>query len=89
MELVFTGVDVSTVQTDFKVGASAQLKLFGLFSLGSGQGEYQVKEVKTSSLAGQVTVTFGPASPPSGTVPLAQQVAYVLGGVASYPPTNI
>jgi hypothetical protein len=35
-----------------------------------------------------VTVTFGPPQA-SGTIPLQQQVAYVMGGVGSYPPNNI
>ena len=86
--LTFTSADISKITSDLKVGASLAIDLFGLFKLGSVKGTYNVKTVDTDSKAGSVTVTFGPPQA-SGTIPLQQQVAYVLGGVASYPPNHI
>ena len=62
------------------------MDLFGLFSVGSASSSYQVQDVQQDSQAGTVTVTLGPPEV-SGTIPLQQQVAYVLGGVPSYPPS--
>ena len=86
--LTFTGADASKITSDLQVNLSAKLDLFGLFSLGSVSGSYSVQKVDASSSEGSVTVTFGPPQA-SGTIPLQQQVAYVMGGVGSYPPNNI
>ena len=88
IKLTFSAADVSKVTSDLEVGASLEVDLFGLFKLGSVKGSYSVKKVDTDSKTGSVTVTFGPPQA-SGTIPLQQQVAYVLGGVASYPPDHI
>lgn len=88
IKLTFTGSDVDDIVSDFKVNASAKVDLFGLFTLGSASGSYSVQNVDTKSQAGAVIVTFGPPAP-SGTIPLQQQVAYVMGGVPSYPPNNV
>ncbi|MGM9487349.1 hypothetical protein [Ideonella sp. YS5] len=86
--MTFSGTEISRITSDFKVGASIKLKLFGLFTLGEAEGSYSVHNVQSDSKTGTVTVTFGPPQV-SGTTPLEKQVAYVLGGVASYPPDNI
>jgi hypothetical protein len=70
-----------------KVGATASVDLFGLFRIGSASSNYSVNKVDTSSSDGSVTVTFG-SPEPSGTIPIEQQVAYVMGGVPSYPPNE-
>lgn len=88
VSMIFSGSDVSSIVSDLKVNASVSVSLFGIFSLGSASSSYSVKNVDTNTQAGTVTVTFGPPQV-SGTIPLQQQVAYVLGGVASYPPNNI
>lgn len=86
--LTFSGADASQITSDMHVNASAKVDLFGLFTLGSASGSYSVRKVDASSQAGSVTVTLG-APQASGTIPLQQQVAYVMGGVAAYPPDNI
>jgi len=86
--LTFTGADFSKITSDLQLHASAKLDLFGLFTLGSVSGSYSVQKVDEDSKAGSVTVTFGPPQA-SGTIPLEQQVAYVMGGVAAYPPDHI
>ncbi|HEV2481553.1 MAG TPA: hypothetical protein VGS79_17905 [Puia sp.] len=88
IKMTFFGADTDSIVSDLKVNASAKLDLFGLFTLGSVSGSYNVQNVDTHSVAGAVVVTFGPPQI-SGTIPLQQQVCYVMGGVASYPPNNI
>jgi len=88
ISLTFTGANASLIASDLQVNTSVKLDLFGLFTIGSVGGSYSVQKIDTESQSGSVTVTFGPPQV-SGTIPLQQQVAYVLGGVASYPPDNI
>lgn len=88
MKLTFTSMNESQVESDYQVGMSADLSILGIFSIGGAAGSYSVQNVDTESQSGSVTVTFGPPQP-SGTIPIEQQVAYVLGGVASHPPNNI
>jgi hypothetical protein len=88
IKMIFYGADTDSIVSDLKVNVSAKLDLFGLFTLGSVSGSYNVQNVDTHSVAGAVVVTFGPQQI-SGTIPLQQQVCYVMGGVASYPPNNI
>ncbi|WP_030161075.1 hypothetical protein [Glycomyces sp. NRRL B-16210] len=87
MSMTFKGANASRVTSDMKVGATASVDLFGLFRVGSASANYSVSKVDASSSDGSVTVTFGPPEP-SGTIPLEQQVAYVMGGVAQYPPAE-
>lgn len=86
--MTFTNANSSAIQSALSVNASAQLDFLDIFSMGSASGSYQVQNVDNSSSSGTVTVTFGPPTV-SGSIPLSAQVAYVLGGVASYPPTDI
>lgn len=86
--MTFTQANNSLITSDLKVNASIKLDLFGLFTLGSASGSYQVHNVDQDAKSGTVTVTFGPPVV-SGTIPLQQQTAYVLGGVASYPPVQV
>jgi len=86
--MTFTNANSAAIQSALSVNASAQLDFLDIFSMGSASGSYQVQKVDNNSSSGTVTVTFGPPAV-SGTIPLSAQVAYVLGGVASYPPTDI
>ena len=83
--MVFEAGNSSAITSDFKENASLNVKLFGLFSIGSVDQSYQVKKVDTTSAAGKIIVTLAPPDI-KGTVPLNAQVCYVLGGVADYPP---
>ncbi|HEY4336072.1 MAG TPA: hypothetical protein VGM89_09245 [Puia sp.] len=85
--MIFSAADNESIVKELQVNASASIDLFGLFSLGSVSGSYHVQNVTEDSKEGTVTVTLGPPQA-SGTIPLQQQVAYVMGGVASYPPNN-
>ncbi len=86
--LVFSAAEASQLLTDFKQNASASVKLFGLFKIGEVNESYEVQTVDQNSAAGTVTIVLAPPKP-TGTVPLDAQVAYVVGGVASYPPNDI
>ncbi|NIZ09755.1 hypothetical protein [Pseudooceanicola sp. HF7] len=86
--MTFEAAEESRITSDLKVGAKLSLDLFGIFSLGSASADYEVHKVDTSSRQGAVIVTFS-APKPSGSTPLEQQKAYVMGGVPSYPPVNV
>jgi hypothetical protein len=88
ISMTFKGADTSKIVQDFKQNAPLSVKLFGLFTIGHVSESYKVEKVETNYQTGEVTLTWGPPAV-SGTIPLNQQVAYVLGGVASYPPNNI
>lgn len=85
--MTFTDCQSSRIASDFKIGASASVDLFGFFRVGSASASYQVQNVHSDAANGSVTVTFG-APKPSGTTPIEKQIAYVMGGVASYPPNH-
>ncbi len=86
--MIFEAGNSSAITTDFKQNSSVKVKLFGLFTIGSVDQSYRVKNVDTTSAAGKIIVTLAPPDI-TGTVPLNQQVCYVLGGVADYPPTGV
>ena len=79
---------VFAMQFNHTAEGASLVRPTALFTLGSASGSYTVRKVDASSQAGSVTVTLG-APQASGTIPLQQQVAYVMGGVAAYPPDNI
>ncbi|MES2757704.1 MAG: hypothetical protein V4693_10050 [Pseudomonadota bacterium] len=86
--LTFTGADSHRIQSDMQANWSASINLLGLFAVGETSGSYTVQSVEANSAEGTVKVTFGPPAV-SGTIPIEKQIAYVLGGVAAYPPDQI
>ncbi|HEY6234514.1 MAG TPA: hypothetical protein VIW69_05315 [Candidatus Elarobacter sp.] len=86
--MVFKSANSQLIVSDFSEQSSASVSFLGLFDIGSVSETYHVHNVTQDSQAGTVTVTMAPPVA-SGTIPLNQQVAFVLGGVASYPPNNI
>lgn len=87
ISMKFCGADTSKIVTDFKEKSHVNVKLFGLFSVGSVNQSYEVKTVDTKSVAGCVIVELGPTKV-IGTTPAEDATAYVVGGVPSYPPNN-
>lgn len=85
--MIFSACDNQSISSDLTVNAEVKVDLFGLFTLGSVSGSYKVQNVSENAKEGTVTVTLGPPQA-SGTIPLQQQVCYLMGGVASYPPNN-
>lgn len=81
-------VDVASVMEDLKVNSSISVSLFGFIKIGSHEHDYSVQNVEEDVSTSSVTVTFGPPQV-SGTIPLEQQIACVLGGVPTYPPYDI
>ncbi len=88
ISITFAGSNANCVTSDFRINAAVHLQLLGMFDFGGVSGAYSVQKVDAASASGSVTVTFGPPVI-SGTTPLQQKIAYVLGGVASYPPVNV
>ncbi|MCD4650933.1 MAG: hypothetical protein K8S56_04015 [Candidatus Cloacimonetes bacterium] len=88
ISMTFKDANNDKVKSDFKQNASAKVKLFGLFDIGSVSESYEVHNIDENTQEGTVTVTLGP--PKSiGTTPAQDSTAYVVGGVASYPPNSI
>lgn len=87
ISMKFYGADINLIGSDFKEKASATIKLFGIFGIGSVTQNYEVKKVDSTSMAGCVIVEMGP-SKTVGTTPSQDAVAVVVGGVPSYPPNN-
>jgi hypothetical protein len=78
-----SGSNSSQASTDLSANMSLEVDILGMFSIGGASGSYQAQTVDSASQQGAVTVTFGPT--PDGSDP-AGQVAFVMGGVVSYPP---
>jgi len=86
--LVFQAANSAAIAQDFQEQASVDVSLLGLFDIGSGSQSYQVQFVNISPSDGSVVVTLAPPKvilPP----PAQQATAFVLGGVASYPPNAV
>jgi hypothetical protein len=83
--MVFSADQATSVMSSFKEQSSVDVKLFGIFSVGSFDQSYSVSSVHQDSASGTVTVVLAPPAV-VGTIPPEQQVATVLGGVADYPP---
>ncbi|MQR00708.1 hypothetical protein [Glaciimonas soli] len=88
ISITFAGSNASGITSDFQVNAAVQLKLLGMFDFGGASGSYSVQKINAGSSSGSVTVTLGPPVI-SGTTPIQQQKAYVLGGVVSCSPANV
>ena len=84
----FCSANTNRVESDFKEQASIGIKLFGIFGIGSAKQSYQVSKVHKDTSAGCVTVEMGP-SKIIGTTASSDSTAYVVGGVASYPPDDV
>ncbi|TDN39144.1 hypothetical protein E4631_24180 [Hymenobacter sp. UV11] len=85
VSMTFSGGNTSLVQSDFQANAVAKMDILDIFSVGSA-GSYAVQKVDDSQQQGEVTVTFGP-TPDSGVSP-ENEIAFVVGGVVSYPPAS-
>ena len=83
--MTFSADMANSVESSFKEKASVDVKLFGLFSVGSFDQSYGIQKVDKDKTSGKVTVVFAPPKI-RGNVPLDQQVCSVLGGVVDFPP---
>lgn len=84
ISMTFSADQASAVKSQFKENSSVDVKLFGLFKVGSMDQSYSITKVDESSASGTVTVTFAPPAI-TGNVDPVNQVCFVLGGVADYP----
>ena len=83
-KMKFCGAETSQITSDFKELSSASLSFLG-FPVGSVPESYEVKKVDDKSVADCVTVEMGPSKVVGGP-PSSDGVAYIMGGVPSYPP---
>lgn len=86
--ITFTSANTSLVQSDFHEQSSVSVDLLGFIPIGGASQSYSVQSVDASSSGGSVTVTFGP-SVQQGTTPSNEATAFLIGGVAAYPPNNL
>jgi len=87
ISMKFCSANTSKITSHFQESSSVSVKLFGIFNIGSASQSYEVTKVDTHSESGCVTVEMGP-SKVIGTTPANDTTAYVVGGVASYPPND-
>jgi hypothetical protein len=87
VKIVIGGGETSNIESDFKEQTSTSIDLFGFIDIGSVNQSYEVQSVDSSSVSGSVVITLGAPDVTSGTTDLADSRAFVIGGVASYPPT--
>jgi hypothetical protein len=79
----FSKVDIAKVSSVFHEHQSAEFNLFSLFDIGKST-DCSVTSMSSDISQQTVSITFGPPQP-SGTLPLEQQTAFLLGGVVEYP----
>lgn len=83
IDVTFKEINITEFKKHVHVDNSVKLKLFGFISLGVTGSSYTLDTVDSSEAEKSVTMHFS-APDVSGTIPLNQQVAYVLGGVPTY-----
>lgn len=87
VEITFESARAEALVKDFEQAASVKFSLFGVINIGVSDG-YRVRTVERSGSTSRVSITMG-APEPSGTTPLSDRIAHVIGGVASYPPNAV
>lgn len=81
----FKNSEITNVMTDFKEKAKIKLNVLGFDVGGSVSEKFEISTVDNDKKTGVVTITLGPPEP-VGTTPMKESTAYIIGGVASYPP---
>ena len=80
IDVTFTKINISEFRKHIHTDNSVKVHLFGFIPLGSADHSYTLDTVDYNESVQSVTLHFQ-APDVSGTIPLEQQVAYVLGGV--------
>lgn len=83
IDVTFKNVDIDKVKQHIHKDSSVKVKLFGFIPIGSSSESYSLDTVDYNESEMSVTLHFS-APNVSGTIPLQQQVAHVLGGVPTY-----
>jgi hypothetical protein len=78
-------VDVASVIEDFQMNNKVSVTLFDFIPIGSHEHNYSVHNVTQDTSTQTVSISFGPPEV-SGSTPLEQQIACLVGGVPVYPP---
>lgn len=85
IEITFTDVEISRVESYFQHNSTLAIDFFGI-GISTSNHRYQVDDIQQDLKTNSITVTL--SSPLPSTAQTAQNaVAYVLGGVADYPGT--
>lgn len=79
----FNKINIEEFRKHIHTDNSVNINLFGFIPIGSVDHSYTLDEINYNESEQSVTITFR-APDISGTIPLSQQVAYVLGGVPNY-----
>ncbi len=82
VKMTFRGTNLDALAGQVTTDQAAQLSLGKIVSLGVDGRDYRVLDMQSTGT--ELTVTLG-AAPPSGTVPLIDQTAHVIGGVIQFP----
>jgi hypothetical protein len=91
ISLKMSKVDIKKVKEDFKRNGEIKVTLLGIINVDGGIGgkaKYTVQNITEEEESSSIILKFGPAKA-GGSTPLQDQVAHVMGGVASYPPNEI
>lgn len=83
IDVTFKKVDVEQFKKHIHTDNNVQVTLFGFIPLGTVDHSYTLDKVETNEDEQSVTLHLS-APEVSGTIPLDQQVAYLLGGVSAY-----
>lgn len=84
--LIMTEVDTEKISSFFTHESEIDISFFG-FGISSSKHSYTTQNVEIDTQTRSVTITMS-APKPSATLSVETEVAYVLGGVASYPPNT-
>jgi hypothetical protein len=88
MEISAKEVNISSAREHFVEKTTFDVSLFGIFSLDQSSQSYEVRKVSYDEKSSSFSASFsGPGIDKE--LPSDEQVAYVLGGVPVYPPTNL
>ena len=83
IDITFREINIDEFRKHVHTDDSVTVKLFGFITLGSVKHSYTMDQINFNENEKSVTLHLG-APNVSGTIPLSQQVAHLLGGVPAY-----
>ena len=83
IDITFKEINIDEFRKHVHADDSVKVKLFGFITLGSVKHSYTMDQINFNENSKSVTLHLG-APNVSGTIPLEQQVAHLLGGVPAY-----
>lgn len=83
ISVTFSNINIDEYRKHIHTDNNVKISLFNLITLGEVNNSYTLDSLKFNESSQSVTMTFQ-APDISGTIPLEQQIAYILGGVPNY-----